>query len=144
MPDRKKTGIWIDGNKAIIVHFKDAETTVKEIISDLEGVYFRDGQPIKTNFSGGSNDSHEKRLEERKKNMTRKFLKNICEEVQQRDELFILGPGEMRTRLSRFMESEYKIFRDKIITVESSNLRREQQIIDKMKSFFQIEEQIGF
>lgn len=144
MPDSKKTGIWIDGNKAIIVQFKETEISVKEIISDLEGVFFRDGQPIKTNFSGGNNDSHEKRLEERKKNMTRKFLKNVSEAVQQSDELFILGPGEMRTRLSKFMESEYKMFRDKIMAVESSNLRREQQIIDKMKSFFQIEEKIQF
>ncbi len=142
MQETKKTGIWIDGSKAIIVHFKESEATVKEIISDLEGVFFRDGQPIKTNFSGGNNDSHEKRLEERKKNMTRKFLKNICEELQHRDELFILGPGEMRTRLNKFMESEYKTFRDKIKGVESSNIRREQQIIDKMKSFFQIVENI--
>ncbi len=142
MQETKKTGIWIDGSKAIIVHFKESEATVKEIISDLEGVFFRDGQPIKTNFSGGNNDSHEKRLEERKKNMTRKFLKNVCEELQHRDELFILGPGEMRTRLSKFLETEYKIFRDKIKGVESSNLRREQQIIEKMKSFFQIVENI--
>ena len=142
MQETNKTGIWIDGNKAIIVHFKDKSATIKEIDSDLEGVFFRDGQPIKTNFSGGNNDSHEKRLEERKKNMTRKFLKKVCEEVQHRDELFIIGPGEMRSRLSKFMETEYKIFRDKIKSVESSNLRREQQIIDKMKSFFQIEESI--
>jgi len=142
MQEAKKTGIWIDGSKAIIVHFKESEATVKEIISDLEGVFFRDGQPIKTNFSGGNNDSHEKRLEERKKNMTRKFLKNVSEELQHRDELFILGPGEMRTRLSKFLETEYKTFRDKIKGVESSNARREQQIIEKMKSFFQIVENI--
>jgi stalled ribosome rescue protein Dom34 len=142
MQETKKTGIWIDGSKAIIVNFKESEATVKEIISDLEGVFFRDGQPIKTNFSGGNNDSHEKRLEERKKNMTRKFLKNVCEELQHRDELFILGPGEMRTRLSKFLETEYKTFRDKIKGVERSNIRREQQIIERMKSFFQIVENI--
>jgi stalled ribosome rescue protein Dom34 len=142
MQETKKTGIWIDGNKAIIVHFKESAATLKEIISDLEGVFFRDGQPIKTNFSGSNNDSHEKRLEERKKNMTRKFLKNVSEELQHRDELFILGPGEMRTRLSKFLETEYKTFRDKIKGVERSNIRREQQIIDKMKSFFQIVENI--
>ena len=142
MQETKKTGIWIDGSKAIIVNFKESEATVKEIISDLEGVFFRDGQPIKTNFSGGNNDSHEKRLEERKKNMTRKFLKNVCEELQHRDELFILGTGEMRTRLSKFLETEYKTFRDKIKGVERSNIRREQQIIERMKSFFQIVENI--
>jgi hypothetical protein len=42
------------------------------------------------------------------------------------------------------METEYKIFRDKIKTVESSNLRRERQIVEKMKSFFQIEEIVDF
>jgi stalled ribosome rescue protein Dom34 len=144
MQETKKSGIWIDGNKAIVVHFNNSEATIKEIISDLEGVFFRDGQPIKTNFSGGNNDSHEKRLEERKKNMTRKFLKNVCEEVQHRDELYLMGPGEMRSRLAKFMETEYKIFRDKIKAVESSNLRREQQIVEKMKSFFQIEEIVDF
>jgi len=140
----KKTGIWIDGNKAIVVHFKEAAQEIKEIISDLEGVFFRDGQPIKTNFSGGNNDSHEKRLEERKKNMTRKFLKQVCEEVQHCDELFILGPGEMRNRLSKFMESEYKVFRDKIKATESTNLKRQQQIVDKMKDFFQISDKVEF
>jgi hypothetical protein len=140
MQEIKQTGIWIDGNKAIIVNFSKGEASATEILSDLEGVFFRDGQPIKTNFSGGNNDSHEKRLEERKKNMTRKFLKAVCDQVQHRDELYIIGPGEMRGRLSKFMETEYKIFRDKIKAVESSNLRRDSQIISKMKSFFQIEE----
>jgi hypothetical protein len=67
-------------------------------------------------------------------------MKSVCEEVQHRDELYLMGPGEMRSRLAKFMETEYKIFRDKIKAIESSNLRREQQIIEKMKSFFQIEE----
>lgn len=40
------------------------------------------------------------------------------------------------------METEYKIFRDKIKAVESTNLRRESQIINKMKIFFQIEDLI--
>jgi hypothetical protein len=142
MPTKMLTGIWIDGNKAIIVDFNNKELTTAEIHSELEAVFFRDGQPIKTNFSGGNNDSHEKKLAERKKNMTRKFLKAVSDKVQHSDELYIIGPGEMRSRLSKFMETEYKIFRDKIKAVESTNLRRESQIINKMKIFFQIEDLI--
>ncbi len=139
---KNQTGIWIDGNKALIVSFIGDEVKISEVNSDMDGVFLRDGQPIKTNFSGGNNDSHEKRLEERKKNNTRKFLKTVSDAVQKADELYIIGPGEMRTKLSRFMEAEYKIFTAKIKGVASCEKLRESQIITRMKSFFNLEEKI--
>jgi len=132
------TGVWIDGHKALLVSFIGENVTIGEINSDMDGIFFRDGQPIKTNFSGGANDSHEKKIEERKKNTTKKFMKTVGDALQKSDEIYIIGPGEMRTRLSRFLESDYKNLSDKIKGVASCDYLRETQVIGRMRKFFDL------
>jgi stalled ribosome rescue protein Dom34 len=136
--NKNQIGVWIDGHKALIVKFSEGALKVGVLESNMEDAYYHEGESIKGNFSGSQHDNREKTISERKQNISRKFKKNVFEEIQDADEIYITGPGEMRTRLAHFIEEEHKHFADKIKAVESCDYLSELQIIKRMKEFFHL------
>jgi stalled ribosome rescue protein Dom34 len=137
--DQKKCcGVWIDGHKAIIVKFEAGNMQVGILESDMEDAYYHEGESIKGYFSGSHHNNREKTINERKHNIERKFIKNVFEEVQHSDELYVIGPGEMRIRLKHFIEEDHKNFADHIKGSASCDYLRESQIIARMKDFFNL------
>ena len=138
MNKKHLTAVWLDGYKAMIVKFHDGNMHVGILESDMDDAYYHEGEAIKGNFSGAQHDNREKTISERKNNLSHKFLKNVFEEIQESDELYIIGPGEMRSRLGHLIESEYKHFHGKVKGIDSCDYLRERQIIARMKDFFNL------
>jgi len=136
--NKNRIGVWIDGHKALIVKFYEGALTVGVLESNVEDAYYHDGESIKGNFTGSQHDNREKTISQRKQNISKKFKKNVFEEIQHGDEIYIIGPGEMRIKLAHFIEEEYKHFSDNIKAVESCDYLSELQIIKRMKEFFHL------
>lgn len=136
--NKKQTGVWIDNQKAIIAKFDADGLKISILESDINNAYFRDGEPLSGDFMGAQHLSAEKTVNEKKENYTRQFLKNVWSEISGAEEIYLIGPGDMRSRLANFVEKEHKKDADKIKGTDSCDYLKESQIIDRMKSFFKI------
>ena len=131
-------GVWMDGHKAMIVKLGEGGTNIGIIDSDMDEAYYHDGEKIIGSFSGRQHESPEKTISERKHNIEKKYMKQIFEEIKNNDEIYIIGPGEMRHRFEHFIEAEHKRDADKIKANDSCDYLREVQIVDRITKYFKI------
>ena len=129
-------GVWLDNQKALIISLEEGKTSVNEIKSGLDEVYFHEGEAIKGSFSGQQHDNKEKIIEDRRKNSERKFMKHVYDAVEKADQVYIIGPGEMKKNFNHFIIQEHKRLSPKILGLENCDYLKESQIVDKVKKFF--------
>ena len=135
---KKQTGIWIDTSRAIIVSLHDGKDHMKEIESDIENSVYHEKEGDKGTFSG-SNHHHgdnETKFEERKKNQMNQFLKDVIQQVKSADELFIFGPAETKTKLKQKILDKYPAEAVKLKSVETADHLTSNQIVAKVKQFY--------
>jgi stalled ribosome rescue protein Dom34 len=126
-------GVWINGHNAMIVKFGEDGMKVGMIDSEIDEAYYHDGEKIIGHFSGARHISPEKTISARKINIERKFMKQVFEEIKNNDEIYMLGPGEIRHKLKHFIEEEHKHDVNRISGSNSCNYLREVQIVDRIK-----------
>lgn len=131
-------GVWMDGHKALIVKLGESGTNIGIIDSDMDEAYYHDGEKIIGSFSGRQHESPEKTISERKHNIEKKYMKQVFEEIKNNDEIYIIGPGEMRHRFEHFIEAEHKRDAAKIKANDSCDYLHEVQIVDRIKKYFRI------
>lgn len=74
---KKKTGIWIDSSKAIIVTLSEGKENITEIKSDIENRIYHEKEGDQGSFMGSRHLNNEKKFEERKRRQVDSFLKNV-------------------------------------------------------------------
>ena len=74
-------GVWMDGHKAIVVKLDQGKTSINEINSDLEESYYHEGEAIRGYFVGIQHNNLEKTIADRKKDFSKKFMKNVFEAI---------------------------------------------------------------
>jgi len=135
---KSRCGVWVDGHKALIVKFEGGAMNIGMIDSEMDEAYYHDGEKIMGSFSGRQHESPEKKIEDRKHNIERKYMKHVFEEIKKYDEIYLIGPGEMRLRLKHFIEEEHKHDAHKIKGVDPCDYLHEVQIVDRIKDYFKI------
>ena len=130
-----KTGIWIDGSKAIIVKLNHSIESAIELKSNIETAVHHENDIDKDVFMGKKHITKEKKFEERKKHQTIQFLKNVLENCTNSGELFVFGPGNLKTQLKDFILKE-KLLAVKLKAVETAHSMTLEQIIARVKTFF--------
>jgi hypothetical protein len=133
-----KTGIWIDGSKAIIVKLNHSIESVIELKSNIETAVHHENGIDKAVFMGKKHITKEKKFEERKKHQTTAFLKNVIETSKNAGELFVFGPGNLKTQLKDFILKD-KFLAIKLKAVEKADSMTLEQIIAHVKAFFRNE-----
>jgi hypothetical protein len=133
---KKQTGIWIDGSKAIIVTLSEGKENSKEIKADIENRIYHEKEGDKGSFMGSHHINNEKKFEERKKHQVDSFLKNVIEQINQDDELFVFGPAEIKLRLKTLIEKDNQVS-PKLKSVEPSENMTLNQIVAKVKDFYE-------
>lgn len=130
-----KTGIWIDGSKAIIVKLSEAKENITEIESLIENRIYHDNEGEKGSFMGKQHISNEKTFEERIKHQTDDFLKQVLEQIQNDGEIYVFGPAEIKLKLKNKIESDNQLS-SKLKAVESADSMTLNQVVAKVKAFF--------
>lgn len=133
-----KTGIWIDGSKAIIVKLNNSTESVVELKSNIETAVHHENDRDKAVFMGKKHITQEKKFEERKKHQTTEFLKNVLETSKNSGELFVFGPSNLKTQLKDFILKD-KLLAGKLKAVEKADSMTLEQIIAHVKAFFRNE-----
>ena len=134
---KKKTGIWVDHKKAIIVSLNGEKENVIEIESNIENAVYHDKEGNKGTFSGSHHGNSETKFEERKKNQLNDFLKEVIAKIKETDELYVFGPAETKTKLEQkiYSEKSFDISKLKSVATADSNMSVN-QIIAMVKKFY--------
>jgi len=130
-----QTGIWLDGKKALIISFQNGEETLNDIHSGIEDKTHHHGQSKTGTFMGSHHVNDERKFEERKKHQTDVYLNEILEKVNASDELFIMGPSELKLHLKSKIEDDPHL-RDKFKGMEAADYITTNQCVAKVKEFF--------
>jgi hypothetical protein len=133
---KRQTGIWIDSSKAIIVTLDGGKERISEIESDLENKMYHEKEGNKGTFSGSHHSNNENKFEERRKNETNHFLKNILSHIKLADELYIFGPAEAKIKLEQKINADKSFDASKLKMVESAESMTTNQIVAKVKKFY--------
>jgi len=132
---KTQTGIWIDGSKAIIVDLREGKEHVSQIEAEIENRihHFDEGQ--KGSFMGGAHINHEKTFDERKKHQIDDYLKDVMNKVSQSDEIYIFGPGEIKSVLNKHFQENH-LLASKVKSVDTADSMTDNQIIAKVVDFY--------
>lgn len=130
-----QTGIWIDGAKAIIISLKGGKEVVNEIASEIDNAVHHKGEGDKGSFMGSRHINNEKKLSERKKHETERYVNTVIAAVKKSDELYIFGPAGLKTKLKNKINQDPGLA-SRLKAVETSKPITLNQCVARVKEFY--------
>ena len=132
----KKTGVWLDKNKALIVTIDGEKVTLNTIASNVEHFNIRGGSG--TRFKGGPQDVvQDGKFLEREKHQLKQYYKSLALEIKDTDALVIFGPAETNAKFSEELHKNYKSLSTKIKGVKKADSMTDNQVKAWVKDFFE-------
>ena len=132
----KKTGVWLDKNKALIVTIDGEKETLNTIASNVEHFNIRGGSG--TRFKGGPQDVvQDSKFLEREKHQLKQYYKSLASEINDTDALVIFGPAETNAKFSEELHKNYKSLSSKIKGVKKADSMTDNQVKAWVKDFFE-------
>jgi stalled ribosome rescue protein Dom34 len=132
----KKTGVWLDKNKALIVTIDGEKVTLNTIASNVEHFNIRGGSG--TRFKGGPQDVvQDSKFLEREKHQLKQYYKSLASEINDTDALVIFGPAETNAKFSEELHKNYKSLSSKIKGVKKADSMTDNQVKAWVKDFFE-------
>lgn len=132
----KKIGIWMDHNEARLIK---PDATADQIrimhsgIKSRERIAGEKGDGIQLgNYRSTNNESHK---HHKKQEELHSYYKQLAEELQAYDELFIFGPSTAHNEFHNYLLSERK-FAGKRIVAEKADHITENQMREVVRNFF--------
>lgn len=124
----RKTGIWIDHRKAVIVTLTGGELEMKQIQSNMEK---------HVRFSGGSSEdgSSEDIRDRQYTNRLNSFYDAVIDVIQNVESILVIGPGEAKGELVKRLELEK--FGGRIAGLETVDKMTDLQIAEKVRQYFE-------
>lgn len=132
---KKQTGIWIDGSKALVIALNEGQETVREIESEIENRVHHQHEGDKGSFMGSRHINNEKKFDERRNHQVDHFLTKVISEVKDSDELYLMGPAEIKTRLKTRIEADH-LLSPKLKGFETADHMTLNQCVEKVKKFY--------
>jgi len=132
----KKTGVWLDKNKALIVTIDGEKVTLNTIASNVEHFNIRGGSG--TRFKGGPQDVvQDGKFLEREKHQLKQYYKSLALEINDTDALVIFGPAETNAKFSEELHKNYRSLSTKIKGVKKADSMTDNQVKAWVKDFFE-------
>ncbi|MFD1294625.1 hypothetical protein ACFQ5N_12340 [Lutibacter holmesii] len=132
---KQKIGIWIDTRQAFIVKLSNDKHTVKIIESNIDTRERVEGESKKYGRFGGQYLTYEKHQQNRKKEQTNIYFKNLLKEIQTCESVVLFGPSQMKNLFEKELKNNMQ-FASKLVGVHSSDLLTENQTIAWVKDFY--------
>ncbi len=132
----KKTGIWLDKIKALIVFIENGKESMNTIFSNMEHFHVHGGSG--TRFKGGPQDVvQDSRYLEREKHQLKAYFKEIVLEIKYTDALVIFGPAETNEKFSKEFSQNYNNLSIKIKGVKKADSMTDNQVKAWVREFFE-------
>lgn len=133
----KKTGIWIDKEKAHIVTIENEREKLTTITSDVENYHVGGGSKSKSPW-GPQQVVHDSKYTDREKHQLKNYFNDIIKIIKNADEIVIFGPAKTNVKLEKEIIKNHKSLAEKIKKVEKSDSMTNNQFIALVKDFYKI------
>jgi hypothetical protein len=135
---KTQTGIWIDGTKALVIAFRNGKETICEIESGIENSVHHKHEGDKGSFTGNHHHiNNDKKFSEIKHHEEDRFLDKVVTEVKEADELFLMGPSQMKKKLRARIESDKNLL-PKYKGMMSTDYISLNQCVEKVRHFYEL------
>jgi hypothetical protein len=124
-------GIWLDRSRAVIVRLADKKMETVTLSSEMEKA-----RHPQCGTEGRCTIIPEHRLQQRRKEIVRKFYKKIIGLVKNAGSVLILGPGPAKNEFVNEID-RVKSFRCRIAGVESADNISTVELEGKVRLFFE-------
>jgi len=131
----KKTGIWIDHSKAVIVSLEEEKEQVSTIESKAgRRVRLSGGSRTKTPY-GPQDIAPESRRYRKYQHSLKNFYGKICRKVGNSETLYVFGPGEAKIEFRKYVEG-LKHTAPPIVKFESADKMTEAQLVARVRDYY--------
>ena len=117
--EKKCAGIWLDHRQAIFITGENGEFAIKEKIKGEEH-HGRKGEHNANNA---------------KRNIDRKYHKELSNHLMPFDEIYLFGPGTSQEELRNFLNEDLH-FKNKKITLGTADHITDPQMVAQVRDFF--------
>lgn len=137
---QKKTGIWIDQEKAYLIRLEgDKEPVIERIKSNVESrVRIKGEVKVSARFGNAFIDDQEKK-QSRQRNERKRFFDEIIGKVRDDDYIFLFGPGKGKEELKNAFEKEHGM-RARVLAFETTDRLTKNQLLKKTRKYFDSDE----
>lgn len=131
----KKTGIWLDKEKAHIVTIDNEKETFITIKSEVENYHISGGSGTK--FKGGPQDVvQDSKYLERKKHQLKAYFKSIIPHIKQSNKIAVFGPAETFQKFKKELEENYAGINAKVVNIKRADSMTNNQIKALVRNYF--------
>ncbi|WP_339895463.1 hypothetical protein [uncultured Algibacter sp.] len=131
----KRTGVWLDKEKAIIVMLYNGDISLNTILSNIEHFHVRGGSG--TRLKGGPQDViQDSKYLEREKLQQKKYFKNLASVIKDADAIVLFGPAEIKDKFNKELNTSYKELSAKVKGVVKTDSMTKRQVKAWVKAFF--------
>lgn len=139
----RKTGVWLDKEKAYLVHLQNGEEKMEVIESDVafqERIPGQGDRRGRLRFRGGQGGgvemaTQEKSEQKRQQKFLQRYYHEIANHLKDSKKVYIFGPAEAKTELEKELEAD-NTFKAAITDVATSDKMTENQLKAKVKQHF--------
>jgi stalled ribosome rescue protein Dom34 len=120
---KQHAGVWLDGHHATIIANAPGNETGDFVVEE------------RVDSAENLNNGNEHNYNNTKQADTLHYFKSIARKLLSYDEILLFGPGKAQEQFHNFLDSDNH-FKDKKITVDSSDKLSDAQMVHKVKDFF--------
>ena len=131
----KKTGIWLDKKKALIVKLENGKENFIAIKSNLEDYHVSGGSGAKA--KGGPQDVvQDSKYLEREKHQLKNYFKELASNLYDADEIALFGPAETSEKFNKDLKKKYKNIGVKVKEVKKADSMTSNQVVALVKKYY--------
>ena len=131
----KKTGIWLDKNKALIVTLENQQEILQSIDSNIE--HFRPHGGSGSRLKGGPQDVvQDSKFLEREKQQMKLYFKEVATRVTDADALVVFGSAGTNEKFAKELQEHYKPLSSKIKGIHKADSMTDNQVKALVRDFF--------
>ena len=133
----KKTGIWLDRKKALLVNLEGLNENLLTIKSEVEDYRISGGSG--TRFKGGPQDVvQDSKYLERRKHQLKNYFKNIASNLLKSHEIVLFGPADTNEKFYKFLQTRHNSIGQKVKDVIKADSMTSNQVVALIKNYFDI------
>ena len=131
----KKTGIWIDKDKAHIVTLEKDKESFKTVESNID--HYKPSGGSGTRFKGGPQDVvQDSKYLAREKQQLKQYFNDIVSEIKDTEALVIFGPAETNEKFHKEISQNHNALESKIKSVEKADSMTDNHVKAWVRNFY--------
>lgn len=131
----RKTGIWMDKEKAYVVTLNGSTETFKRLFSEIDFFNPKGGSRSKTRW-GPQDVVQDSKYLEREKHQLKTYFKKVVDMIKKADAITLFGPADTAEKFRKELEENHVLLSNKIKAVNKTDSMTENQVKAWVRDFY--------